>query len=100
MTPTNLAKVCKALSDTTRLDIISLLAGRQAMVSSLIAASIGVKTNLVSHHLRILANEGIVQGQKNGQYVLYCLNRKRTNEFFSSMKELLQIGDTDDTNAG
>ena len=98
MTLNKLSLTMKALSDETRLRIIGLLGERKAMVSSLIAATLTVKTSIVSHHLRVLAREDIVTARKNGQYVLYCLNRPTTTEIMDDLNNLL--GADDDTHTG
>ncbi len=66
----------KALSDEKRLIILRLLRVREMCVCELMIALDMTQPNL-SHHLRILENEGLVNRTKKGKWV-YCslANRK------------------------
>jgi ArsR family transcriptional regulator len=65
----------KALSDPTRLRIIRLLAGHPggtACVCDLIEA-LGVTQPTVSHHMKILAENGLVTREQRGKWAHYTL---------------------------
>ena len=60
----------KALSDEKRLRILKLLRAREMCICELMIAVDTTQPNL-SHHIRILENEGIVSRTKKGKWV-YC----------------------------
>jgi DNA-binding transcriptional ArsR family regulator len=65
----------KALSDATRIQIVSLLARRRVplTVGEIVAAS-GVGQSTVSHHLKILADVRFVLVERRGTASLYRIN--------------------------
>jgi hypothetical protein len=62
----------KALSDVNRLKIVGLLAIKPHAVEEL-AASLGLKSPTISHHLSRLAEAGLVSARAEGHYSLYQL---------------------------
>ncbi|MDZ5623198.1 arsenate reductase/protein-tyrosine-phosphatase family protein [Nocardioides bizhenqiangii] len=58
------AKVHAALADTTRLRITDLLSLTDATASEL-GASIGIPSNLLAHHLRVLEEAGLIARQRS-----------------------------------
>ena len=65
----------KALSDVNRVRIVGLLAQRPYSVEEL-AALLGLKPPTVSHHLRRLADAGLVSAKAEGYYSVYQLDRQ------------------------
>jgi DNA-binding transcriptional ArsR family regulator len=65
----------KALSDATRIQIVSLLARRRTpMTVGEIVAVAGVGQSTVSHHLRTLSEVGFVLVEHRGTASLYRIN--------------------------
>ena len=85
-----MAEVFKALSDPTRLNIISLLASSKNLCVNVIADKIGMSQPAISQHLKILKNAGICNAQKMGAYVHYSINDKKINEYKSYFDNLLK----------
>jgi DNA-binding transcriptional ArsR family regulator len=67
------SKSLKAVSDPTRLAVIELLMEKDTFVSAFIE-NLKIEPTLLSHHLSILRNEGIVLANRIGKTVLYRLN--------------------------
>ena len=71
--------ICKALSDTNRLEIVRML-------------SDGEKFNItqptLSHHMKILVDCGIVNDRKEGKRHYYSLNKKVIREASSFVEAL------------
>jgi ArsR family transcriptional regulator len=72
-TAVHLADLFNALSDPTRLAIISSLLTGEVSVGE-IAASIGLSESAVSHQLRGLRQMRLVRPRKQGRQVFYCLD--------------------------
>ncbi len=67
-----LARQLQTLGDPTRLRILSALELVCVPVSAIVAAT-GLPQPTVSHHLRILADRGLVRGARQGTRIYYCL---------------------------
>ena len=67
------AGALKALSDPTRLNLaLSLRAGRELCVCDLSWIAERAQ-NLVSHHMKVLRQEGLVTARKEGKMTMYAL---------------------------
>lgn len=66
------AALLKALGDETRLLVVKHLL-KQALHAGELQARIGVEQSLLSHHLRLLREAGIVESERDGKSVLYRL---------------------------
>lgn len=73
-----MANVFKALSDPTRLRLLKLLSGGQALCVNALARKLGVTQSAVSQHLRVLRQTGLVAGSRTGSFIHYSL---RTDHF-------------------
>ena len=80
-TSIHLADVFSALSDPTRLSIISALLEREMSVGE-IADGIGISESAVSHQLRGLRQMRIVRPRKEGRQVFYCLDDDHVARLF------------------
>lgn len=70
-----LARLLKALSDPTRLQILSLIEdspNREACVCDL-TAPFEMTQPAISHHLRVLVEAGVLQREKRGSWAWYSL---------------------------
>ena len=72
-TSTQLADLFSALSDPTRLRIISVLLDGEMNVGE-IANQLAMTESAVSHQLRGLRHMKLVRGRKNGRQVYYALD--------------------------
>ena len=68
-----LAERAKALADCTRLTIATALARTVELCVCDIAWICERPENLVSHHLRILRNAGLVASRRDGKKVMYAV---------------------------
>jgi ArsR family transcriptional regulator len=70
---TDLAKVFKALGDPVRLRLLSLIAshaGGEACVCDL-ADAFALTGPTISHHLKVLREAGIIDGERRGPWIYY-----------------------------
>lgn len=68
-----LSELYKAFSDTTRLRILSALAGGKLCVGDL-ADSLEMTVSAISHQLKILKTARLVKGERDGKQILYSLS--------------------------
>ncbi len=77
-TPDELAKQLKVLADPKRLRILNLLmSGVQCNCE--IGDALGMPKNLISHHLKVLRNAGLVQVERDAldaRWVYYSVNEE------------------------
>lgn len=66
-------KAFKALSDPTRRQILDLLKEKD-LTAGEIAQHFQITKPSVSHHLNILKEAGLVQDEREGQFIYYSLN--------------------------
>jgi ArsR family transcriptional regulator, arsenate/arsenite/antimonite-responsive transcriptional repressor len=79
---TDIAAIFKALADPARLQLLALIKsseGGQACVCDLIEP-VGLSQPTVSHHLKVLADAGLVTREKRGVWAWYALVPERLAE--------------------
>lgn len=75
-TSREVVRVLAALSDENRFRIVELLAKRQEEMScGNIGKALDLSPSLLSHHLAILADAGIIGRRKNGLWTMNALKR-------------------------
>ena len=77
-----LAHGFSALADPVRLRVLSILAAApegEVCVCDFVEP-LGKSQPTVSHHLKILSEAGLVQGERRGKWVWYSLNRIRLGQ--------------------
>ena len=77
-----LAGMFKALSDPSRLRIISALAEREFCVNDL-AAALAMSQSAVSHQLSDMRETRLVRFRKEGRHVFYRLDDEHVHDLFA-----------------
>jgi ArsR family transcriptional regulator len=80
-----LAVLLKAIADPTRIQLISHINASnhaEACVCDL-TAPLALTQPTVSHHLKVLADAGLVKSEKRGTWVWYSMNRERWQQLAS-----------------
>jgi len=80
-TSTHLADLFSALSDPTRLRIISVLLDGELNVGE-IAAQLAMTESAVSHQLRGLRHMKLVRARKTGRQVYYALDDEHVSRLY------------------
>lgn len=80
-------KILKAISDPTRLNILRLLRLRAMCVCELMAA-LDMPQPLISHHLRILKDSGIIDDRKEGKFIFYELDNRNVLKIVDALDDL------------
>jgi ArsR family transcriptional regulator len=91
LTATHLAGFFKALSDPTRVRIISALSVGELCVCD-IAATLGMSQSAISHQLRSLRQLRLVKRRKDGQMVYYTLDDDHVSNLFREGMDHLKHG--------
>jgi ArsR family transcriptional regulator, arsenate/arsenite/antimonite-responsive transcriptional repressor len=72
-----LAKVMAALADPVRLRLLSLVASSREVCSCELEGPLGKSQPTVSHHTKVLAEAGLIVGEKRGRWVWWHADRER-----------------------
>ena len=80
-TAVRLAETFKALSDPSRVRIVSLLAKAELCVCDL-AAALDMSQSAVSHQLRTLRDLHLVRWRREGRQIFYALDDEHVTDLF------------------
>ena len=81
-----LAELFKALSDPTRVRILSALSAGELCVCD-VAATLGMSQSAISHQLRLLRQLRLVRRRKSGQMAFYSLDDEHVVDLFRQSLE-------------
>lgn len=79
------ARVAASLASGRRLEIVDVLAQAPRAVED-VAEAIGQSVANTSHHLRRLADDGLVRAERNGRHVVYSLASGRVYELWEALQ--------------
>lgn len=88
MESTQFHKVAKALADPRRFEIFRLIAAAPESCCSSIGEKISVAQPTVSHHLKELANAGLVESRREGQHCYYHLCPEVLEAYIEELHQL------------
>jgi ArsR family transcriptional regulator, arsenate/arsenite/antimonite-responsive transcriptional repressor len=80
-----LAAVLDALADPVRLRLISILAAQGEVCSCHLQEPLGKSQPTISHHTRVLAQAGLIEGEKRGRWTWWRIVPQR----LASVREAL-----------
>ena len=72
-----LARISKALSDPTRLQIYEGISACKEMFCGQVVEKYGLTPGTISHHLKILADANLIETRREGQFI-YLKSRPET----------------------
>ena len=94
MNKMDVALICKALSDSNRLEIVQMLSEGEKCGCKLLER-FEITQPTLSHHMKTLVESGMVNDRKEGKWHYYSLNI----ETFSGFKKYIEdLGCCDDGN--
>ena len=79
--------VFKAISDETRLKIVDMLSCGE-MCACDILESFSISQSTLSYHMKILVDSGLVNAVRDGAWMRYTLNTKKTDEVLAFFTEI------------
>ena len=89
LTPTQLRRltaIFKVLGDTTRINILWALMGREMCVCDL-AATVCMTKSAISHQLKTMRDAGIVKSRRDGKNIFYSLDDNHVTEMLTMAYE-------------
>ena len=89
----NLAQALKTLSDPTRLSIFDLLM-EGVQCNCEIADRLGLSLSLISHHVRVLREVGLVQSERDpddARWVYHSIDKEALAELSEAIGHLLDV---------
>lgn len=78
----------QTLADVNRLRIVRFIGEGQRSVSEIVAAT-GLSQPLVSHHLRVLRDQGILETRREGPFVYHKLKDGRVADILGLSAEIV-----------
>ena len=89
LTLKQIEKISKALGDSNRLKILHYIAGKGGCGEcSGLPNVVGLAQPSISHHVKILVEAGLIEGEKEGRNYSYRLNTGVLNQYLSALGEL------------
>jgi DNA-binding transcriptional ArsR family regulator len=82
------AQICQALADPTRIMILYILSEGPHNVGDL-AATLSASQPMVSRHLKVLRERGMVNTERDGANVIYSLTDQRVIQALDLMRQVL-----------
>jgi ArsR family transcriptional regulator len=83
----DLAKVFAALAEPVRLRLLSIVASSTEVCSCALEAPLAKSQPTVSHHTKILAEAGLISGERRGRWIWWRINSERLAEVRSALGE-------------
>jgi ArsR family transcriptional regulator, arsenate/arsenite/antimonite-responsive transcriptional repressor len=79
------ASILAALADPVRLQLLSLVAAQGEVCSCNLEAPLGRSQPTISHHTSVLANAGLLKGQRRGKWTWWTVDQQA----LGSVRQLL-----------
>jgi len=79
----------KIISEENRLKILCILRKQEKCVCE-IWQFLDLPQNLISHHLKVLKDSGLIDSRKEGTKVFYLLNHKNIEKFTSLLSHFIK----------
>jgi ArsR family transcriptional regulator, arsenate/arsenite/antimonite-responsive transcriptional repressor len=79
-----------AMSEATRLQILLLLGQKGELCVNDIAAQFSISRPAVSHHLKIMKDNGLVMAVREGQEIYYRMNKSYIVKILRTWAEVLE----------
>ncbi len=92
MNPTQVAKIAKALADPTRLSIYEAISGQDEVFCGELVEKYELAPGTVSHHLKVLADAGLIESRRDGQFIYNRACPDLVREFGQALNKLSSRG--------
>jgi ArsR family transcriptional regulator, arsenate/arsenite/antimonite-responsive transcriptional repressor len=86
----DLVRLARALADPTRVRILRTVAGCGTVCCGAITREVPVRPATISHHLRVLAEAGLVETERDGQFINVRVNPNRFEQFRTGLSAVIE----------
>ena len=87
--------IFQTLSDYNRLGIIKFICERESSVGEIVKAT-KLSQPLISHHLRVLKENGILETKRKGPFIFYYIRDKKIFDAINLFLELFKNSDIEE----
>lgn len=87
--PEQTAEFLKVVAEANRLKILCILQKQEMCVCN-VWQCLDLPQNLVSHHLKVLKEFGLIASKKQGSKVFYQLNKKAVEKHLKSLNKIFE----------
>jgi len=89
LTLKQIEKLSKALGDSNRLKILRYISDKGGCGEcSGLQEIVDLAQPSISHHVKILVESGLIEGEKEGRNYSYTLNRSVLNQYIDALQQL------------
>jgi len=88
MDQSKIAKIAKALSDPTRLNIYEAIAGRKEMFCGELVEKYDLTPGTISHHLRVLSDADLIESRRDGQFIYNRALPETIREYSAALEKI------------
>jgi ArsR family transcriptional regulator, arsenate/arsenite/antimonite-responsive transcriptional repressor len=92
MDQNQIAKIAKALSDPTRLNIYEAIAGRKEMFCGELVEKYELTPGTISHHLKVLADASLIESRRDGQFIYNRARPETIREYSAALGKIAGLG--------
>jgi ArsR family transcriptional regulator len=79
-------RITRALADSRRMELLERIAADKEVGCAVLASDANVSQPTISHHLKELANAGLIQPRREAKYCFYSVDRKLWAEYLAEMR--------------
>jgi ArsR family transcriptional regulator len=83
------SRIAKALADPRRLEILEVISSVTEMSCGAIAHRFPIGQSTVSHHLKVLADAGLVDVRREGQHGYFAARPEALNAYVEKLRQRL-----------
>ncbi len=83
----SVAELFRIMGDRSRLSVLLCLSERTRNVSEIVH-ELDMKQSLVSHHLKVLRQYGLVSAERNSPFILYSISETKLAQLISLAMEI------------
>ena len=91
MDTTQVAKISKALSDPTRLQIYEAIAARPDIYCGEIIERYQMAPGTLSHHLKVLMEADLIECRREGQFVHNRVSPETMRDYTQALSKLVRL---------
>ncbi len=84
-------RISRALADPRRVEILERIAAGKETACSVLANKAEVSQPTISHHLKELANAGLILPRREAKFCFYRLDRKIWAEYLAEMRRRIPV---------